>query len=147
MFDALFPKQIINISRGQRQVIHQLDNLTNMLHEHLVLTRQANAANRNLVLDINTAICPLICLTVASIGYFMLKGLSRGWSKWISPKHVLWGSPMHHRLVKIGRKPTITTDLHAIHSPGFRFHTDVLSCKLQIDSPQRHKRLHQEDYT
>ena len=78
MFDALLPTQIMNISRGQRQVIHQLDNLTNLLHEHLVLTRQANTAGRNRVLDIDTVICPLICLTVASIGYFMFKGLNRG---------------------------------------------------------------------
>ena len=78
MFDALFPKQIMNIARGQRQVIHQLDNLTNLLHDHLVLTRQSNAASRNRVLDIDTVICPLICLTVASIGYLMFKGLSRG---------------------------------------------------------------------
>ena len=78
MFDVLLPKQIMNIARGQRQVIHQLDNLTNLLHEHLVLTRQSNAASRNRVLDIDTVICPLICLTVASIGYFVFKGLSRG---------------------------------------------------------------------
>jgi hypothetical protein len=78
MFDALFPTQIMNISRGQRQVIHQLDNLTNLLHEHLVLKRQANTASRNRVLDIDMVICPLICLTVASIGYFMFKGLNRG---------------------------------------------------------------------
>jgi uridine kinase len=71
--------QIMNITRGQRQVIHQLDNLTNLLHEHLVLTRQTNnTASRNRVLDSDTLICPLICLTVASIGYFMFKGLSRG---------------------------------------------------------------------
>ena len=78
MFDVLLPKQIMNIARGQRQVIHQLDNLTNLLHEHLVLTRQSNAASRNRVLDFDTVMCPLICLTVASIGYFMFKGLSRG---------------------------------------------------------------------
>uniref|UniRef100_N1R0V2 Uridine-cytidine kinase C n=1 Tax=Aegilops tauschii TaxID=37682 RepID=N1R0V2_AEGTA len=34
---------IMVLSRGQRQVIHQLDNLTNLLHDHLVLTRQGNA--------------------------------------------------------------------------------------------------------
>jgi hypothetical protein len=80
VFGALFPMQIMNITRGQRQVIHQLDNLTNLLHEHLVLTRQTNnTASRNRVLDSDTLICPLICLTVASIGYFMFKGLSRGW--------------------------------------------------------------------
>ena len=78
MFDVLFPMQIMNISRGQRQVMHQLDNLTNLLHEHLVSTRQANAAGRNRVLDMDTVICPLICLTVASIGYLMFKGVSRG---------------------------------------------------------------------
>nr|CAB3447672.1 unnamed protein product [Digitaria exilis] len=70
--------QIMNISRGQRQVIHQLDNLTNLLHEHLVLTRQANAVSRNRVLDIDPVICPLIGLTAASVGYFVYKGLSRG---------------------------------------------------------------------
>ncbi|EES00571.1 uridine-cytidine kinase C [Sorghum bicolor] len=62
--DSPMIEEVMNISRGQRQVIHQLDNLTNLLHEHLVLTRQANS-------------CPLICLTVASIGYFMFKGLNR----------------------------------------------------------------------
>jgi hypothetical protein len=77
-FGVSFPMQVMNILRGQRQVIHQLDNLTNLLHEHLVLTRQANTASRNRVLDIDTVICPLIFLTVASIGYFMFKGLNRG---------------------------------------------------------------------
>jgi len=76
--DSPMIEEIMNIARGQRQVIHQLDNLTNLLHEHLVLTRQSNAASRNRVLDIDTVICPLICLTVASIGYFVFKGLSRG---------------------------------------------------------------------
>ncbi|CAL5054777.1 unnamed protein product [Urochloa decumbens] len=76
--DSPMIEEIMNISRGQRQVIHQLDNLTNLLHEHLVLTRQANAGSRNRVLEIDAVVCPLICLTVASVGYFMFKGLSRG---------------------------------------------------------------------
>ncbi|GJM86590.1 hypothetical protein PR202_ga02461 [Eleusine coracana subsp. coracana] len=70
-------EEIMIISRGQRQVIHQLDNLTSLLHEHLVLTRQANAASKNRLLDMDTAICPLIFLTVGSVAYFMYKSLSR----------------------------------------------------------------------
>lgn len=70
-------EEIMIVSRGQRQVIHQLENLTILLHEHLVLTRQANATSRNRVLDVDTVICPLIFLTVGSIGYFMYKSLSR----------------------------------------------------------------------
>ncbi|TVU28190.1 hypothetical protein EJB05_19699 [Eragrostis curvula] len=70
-------EEIMIISRGQRQVIHQLDNLSSLLHEHLVLTRQANAANRNRMLDMDTVVCPLICLTVGSVAYFIYKSLSR----------------------------------------------------------------------
>jgi hypothetical protein len=66
------------LSRGQRQVIHQLDNLTNLLHEHFVLTRQGNATGRNRIQEgIDMAICPLIILTIGSVGYFVFKNLNR----------------------------------------------------------------------
>ncbi|VAI48530.1 unnamed protein product [Triticum turgidum subsp. durum] len=71
-------EEITVLSRGQRQVIHQLDNLTNLLHEHLVLTRQGNAMSRNRIQEgINMAICPLIILTIGSVGYFVFKSLNR----------------------------------------------------------------------
>ncbi|KAM3225637.1 hypothetical protein ACQJBY_058397 [Aegilops geniculata] len=71
-------EEITVLSRGQRQVIHQLDNLTNLLHEHLVLTRQGNAMSRNRIQEgIDMAICPLIILTIGSVGYFVFKSLNR----------------------------------------------------------------------
>lgn len=136
MFDAMFPMQITNISRGQRQVIHQLDNLTNLLHEHLVLTRQANAVSRNRVLDTDAVICPLICLTVASVGYFVYKGFSRGWPKWIGQtgKHAYWGLPSS--LAKNRWKPTFTTDLQYSRVQNLDYILMFLSCKLKKDSPR-----------
>ncbi|KAM3243162.1 hypothetical protein ACQJBY_055246 [Aegilops geniculata] len=72
-------EEIMVLSRGQRQVIHQLDNLTNLLHDHLVLTRQGNAVSRNRIQEgIDMAICPLIILTIGSVGYFVFKSLNRG---------------------------------------------------------------------
>nr|ACF22692.1 uridine kinase [Brachypodium distachyon] len=71
-------EEVMNLSRGQRQVIHQLDNLTNLLHEHLVLTRQGNSMSRNRILEgFDMAICPLIILTIGSVGYFAFKSLNR----------------------------------------------------------------------
>jgi hypothetical protein len=78
MMDCLFPKQIMVLSRGQRQAIRQLDNLTNLLHEHLVLTRQGNGTSRNWIQEgIDMAICPLIILSLGSVGYFVFKSLNR----------------------------------------------------------------------
>ncbi|KAF0934913.1 hypothetical protein E2562_028909 [Oryza meyeriana var. granulata] len=69
--------EINAISRGQRQVIHQLDNLTSLLHEHLVLTRQGNAVRKNRILDTDISICPLIALTIGGFGYLVFKNLNR----------------------------------------------------------------------
>uniref|UniRef100_A0A0E0K478 CYTH domain-containing protein n=1 Tax=Oryza punctata TaxID=4537 RepID=A0A0E0K478_ORYPU len=69
--------EINAISRGQRQVIHQLDNLTSLLHEHLALTRQGNAVRRNGILEMNMSICPLIALTIGGFGYLVFKSLNR----------------------------------------------------------------------
>uniref|UniRef100_A0A0D9VK18 CYTH domain-containing protein n=1 Tax=Leersia perrieri TaxID=77586 RepID=A0A0D9VK18_9ORYZ len=69
--------EINAISRGQRQVIHQLDNLTSLLHEHLVLACQANAVRRKGILDMmDMSICPLIALTIGGFGYLMFKNRS-----------------------------------------------------------------------
>lgn len=77
LVDFLFPSQINAISRGQRQVIHQLDNLTSLLHEHLALTRQGNAVRRNGILEMDMSICPLIALTIGGFGYLVFKSLNR----------------------------------------------------------------------
>jgi uridine kinase len=69
--------EINAISRGQRQVIHQLDNLTSLLHEHLALTRQGNAVRRNGILEMDMSICPLIALTIGGFGYLVFKSLNR----------------------------------------------------------------------
>ncbi|XP_006647773.1 inorganic pyrophosphatase TTM1-like [Oryza brachyantha] len=69
--------EINAISRGQRQVIHQLDNLTSLLHEHLVLTRQQNAVRKNGILDMDRSICSLVALTVGAFGYLVLRNLNR----------------------------------------------------------------------
>ncbi|KAG8059680.1 hypothetical protein GUJ93_ZPchr0002g23616 [Zizania palustris] len=67
--------EIIIISRGQRQVLHQLDNLTSLLHEHLVLTRQGNAVRTNGILHMDKTIFPLIALTIGGVGYLVFKSL------------------------------------------------------------------------
>jgi hypothetical protein len=127
------------MSRGQRQVIHQLDNLASLLHEHLVLTRQANAISKNRMLDMDmdTVICPLIFLTVGSVAYFIYKGLSRNWFSQSMLLESRRRSPSES-----GKKTEEANrfKLSAVLQTLYWY----ISCKLKKGGPQNH--LDQEDH-
>lgn len=84
--------QLMLITRGQRQVMHQLDNLSNLVHEQLaVLTQQDRRDNRSRFLDLDLIGKPVLILLVGGISFFLLKNLSRNWIEgstpfWIAPE-------------------------------------------------------------
>lgn len=74
----LFHKQVLLIGRGQRQIMHQLDNLSNLLHEYWgERSRQERTERANRSIDFDSMIVPLIItLAVGGLSIFLLKGLS-----------------------------------------------------------------------
>ncbi|KAJ6792745.1 uridine-cytidine kinase C-like [Iris pallida] len=78
--DSPLTDEIAAIARGQRQMMHQLDNLSNLLHEHLTkLSRQKSLdTSRILGMDHLRLAKPLILMLAAGgIGIFLLRGFSR----------------------------------------------------------------------
>ncbi|KAJ8752445.1 hypothetical protein K2173_004081 [Erythroxylum novogranatense] len=67
--------EILVIARGQRQIILQLDNLSNLLHEFKgERSRQDRADNMNRTIDFDYSAVPVI-LTLAVTGLFLVKHL------------------------------------------------------------------------
>lgn len=65
------------ITRGQRQIMHQLDNLSNLVHDRLaVLTLQGRTDNGNRLLDMKIG-TPVLILAIGGIGIFLFKNLNR----------------------------------------------------------------------
>ncbi|XP_064942048.1 inorganic pyrophosphatase TTM2-like isoform X2 [Musa acuminata AAA Group] len=76
--DSPLMEELMLITRGQRQVMHQLDNLSNLVHEQLaVLTQQDRRDNRSRFLDLDLIGKPVLILLVGGISFFLLKNLSR----------------------------------------------------------------------
>ncbi|KAG6499196.1 hypothetical protein ZIOFF_038952 [Zingiber officinale] len=72
--DSPLLDELMLVSRGQRQIMHQLDNLNNLMHEHLPLLSQKGLTdNRSGSLDWNT----LGVLAMGCIGIFLFKNLNR----------------------------------------------------------------------
>lgn len=78
MITYLFPKQVLLIARGQRQIMHQLDGISNLLHECWgERTRQERTEQANRTIDLETISVPLIAtLAIGGISIFLLKGLT-----------------------------------------------------------------------
>lgn len=77
--DSPLLEEILVVTRGQRQMMHQLDNLSNLVHEHLLaqLSRQKRSITDR-ILDLDLMGTPLIlALAVSGIGFFVFKGLTR----------------------------------------------------------------------
>ncbi|XP_059308690.1 inorganic pyrophosphatase TTM2-like [Lycium ferocissimum] len=70
-------EEISNIARGQRQVMHQLGNVSNVLRERLgEESRQARMKKKRDTIDINPFRIPLILtLAVGGLGIFLFKSL------------------------------------------------------------------------
>ncbi|KAK1310773.1 hypothetical protein QJS10_CPA08g01723 [Acorus calamus] len=72
-------EEIVGISRGQRQIMHQLDNLCNLLHENLgERSRQGQNDSRNRILDSELFANPLLtALVLGGTGIILFKSLYR----------------------------------------------------------------------
>lgn len=82
-------KQISGIVRGQRQVMHQLDNLSNLLHESMgERSHQGRKTKKSNWPDAEPFKVPLIItLAAGGVGIFLFKKfLTRNWS-WLHPQH------------------------------------------------------------
>ncbi|KAJ6838603.1 uridine-cytidine kinase C-like [Iris pallida] len=76
--DSPLTDEITAITRGQRQMMHQLDNLSNLLHEHLTKPSRQKSGGTGRILDMDHLAKPLILVLAAGgIGVFLLKGLYR----------------------------------------------------------------------
>ncbi|CAL9098334.1 unnamed protein product [Musa textilis] len=76
--DSPLMEELVLITRGQRQVMHQLDNLSNLVHEQLaVLTQQVGRDNRSRLLDLDLIGNPALVLLVGGISFFLFKNLNR----------------------------------------------------------------------
>lgn len=84
--------QILVIGRGQRQLMHQLDNLTNLLHEYCgERSRQGRTDKASRMIDTESIGTPVILtLAIGGLGVLLFKCLSS--QKW-SSRHIVWSTP------------------------------------------------------
>ncbi|OMP07442.1 uridine-cytidine kinase C [Corchorus olitorius] len=71
-------EEVLLIARGQRQVMHQLDNLTNLLHEYRgERSRQERVDRTNRTIDLETITVPLILtIAIGGLGVFLLRSMT-----------------------------------------------------------------------
>lgn len=73
---CLLWNQISGIAQGQRQLMHQLDNLSNILREILgERSRQVRTNQKGIVVDFEPVAVPImLSLAIGSIGIVLIKG-------------------------------------------------------------------------
>ncbi|XP_059453324.1 inorganic pyrophosphatase TTM1-like isoform X1 [Corylus avellana] len=71
-------EEILVIARGQRQIMHQLDNLSNLLHEYWgERSRHGRRDETNRFMGVDSMGIPLILtLAIAGLGVFLFKGFT-----------------------------------------------------------------------
>ncbi|ESR54098.1 Inorganic pyrophosphatase TTM1 [Citrus sinensis] len=71
-------EEVLLVARGQRQIMHQLDSISNLLHEYWgERTRQERTDRPSRVIDVDSIGVPLILtLAVGGLGLFLFKGLT-----------------------------------------------------------------------
>ncbi|KAG6712715.1 hypothetical protein I3843_05G108500 [Carya illinoinensis] len=69
-------EEISGIARGQRQIMHQLDNLNNIVRESLqARSHQVKTNRRSIVADVEPIAVPIILsLAIGGLGVFLIKG-------------------------------------------------------------------------
>lgn len=67
--ESLLMEEITSIARAQRQMMHQLDNLSSLFHEKL-----AKLNNHSRLIDVDAFGNPVFLLLAGGIGFFLLKG-------------------------------------------------------------------------
>ncbi|XP_075089430.1 inorganic pyrophosphatase TTM2-like isoform X3 [Nicotiana tabacum] len=77
--ESAFMEEISNIARGQRQVMHQLDNISNVLRERLgEQSRQGRTNKKRDTIDMDPVRIPLILtLAVGGLGILLFKSLQQ----------------------------------------------------------------------
>ncbi|KAG9448663.1 hypothetical protein H6P81_008628 [Aristolochia fimbriata] len=74
--EAQLVEEIAQISRGQRQVMHQLDNLSSLLHENIgELTRNRKSQSTMPFAETGLTYPIFLALTISSVGILLAKGL------------------------------------------------------------------------
>lgn len=74
--------QISGIGRGHRQIMHQLDNLSNLLRESLGnRSRQVRTNQKSVMAGVEPFVVPIMfSLTIGGLGVFLMKGFfTRNW--------------------------------------------------------------------
>lgn len=68
-------EEVLLVARGQRQIMHQLDNLTNLLHEHRGERSRADTINSTV--DIDSIAFPLILtLAIGGLGVLLFSSMT-----------------------------------------------------------------------
>ena len=76
--DSPLMDEILVVVRGQRQIMHQLDNLNSLLHEYWgERSREGRTDRANRMIDIESMGIPIILsLAIGGLGVFFFKSLS-----------------------------------------------------------------------
>ncbi|OMO72244.1 Uridine kinase [Corchorus olitorius] len=75
--DSPLQEEISTVLRGQRQIMHQLDNLSSLLHEKIgERSQQASTRRKNHLVDAEPIKVPLVLATLAigGLGIFLFRG-------------------------------------------------------------------------
>ncbi|XP_068637192.1 inorganic pyrophosphatase TTM2-like isoform X2 [Aristolochia californica] len=74
--EAQLVEEIAQISRGQRQTIHQLDNLSNLLHENIgELTRNRRSQSNMSFTEFGLTYPIVLALTISGVGILLMRRL------------------------------------------------------------------------
>lgn len=69
--------QVVLVARGQRQIMHQLDSLSNLLHEYFGERARLGRANQTSRMpDADFTIPLVLTLAIGAVGVFLFKGLT-----------------------------------------------------------------------
>ncbi|KAK7330238.1 hypothetical protein VNO77_24426 [Canavalia gladiata] len=71
-------EEVLLVARGQRQIMHQLDTLSNLLHEYLgERSRQGRTEQTGRMREVESVAIPLVLtLAFGAVGVFLFKGLT-----------------------------------------------------------------------
>ncbi|KAK4257291.1 hypothetical protein QN277_006897 [Acacia crassicarpa] len=68
-------EEVVNIERGQRQIMHQLNSLSNLLHEYFGERARLGRANQtSRIPDFDFTIPLVLTLAIGAVGVFLFKG-------------------------------------------------------------------------
>ncbi|KAJ1388519.1 P-loop containing nucleoside triphosphate hydrolase [Sesbania bispinosa] len=71
-------EEVLLVARGQRQIMHQLDTLSNLMHEYLgERSRQGRTDQTGRMSEVESVAIPLVLtLAIGAVGVFLFKGLT-----------------------------------------------------------------------